>query len=64
MPKGKLLWRFRKGSESPAGVVLQCGCHYNCYDKAKLILKVCDTHLPLYNRFQTEGKMMYAKDLV
>ena len=62
--KRKLLWRFRKGSEGNQSIPLDCGCVYNCYDKNKMIFRVCPSHLPLYNRFQAEGKMMYARDLM
>ncbi len=39
MPKGGLLWRFRKISEANPIITLDCGCKYHCLDKEKILIR-------------------------
>ena len=65
--KNKLDWRFRKGSEADPIKSLECGCKYYVYDKAKTIIRHCETHLQehkktlegtIYESKTTPGKCM------
>ena len=42
MTKGRLLWRFRKGSKSNPVLTKECGCKSLCYDGT--IGRYCETH--------------------
>jgi hypothetical protein len=42
MPKGRLLWRARKKSESSRNNYLDCGCAYDCY--TGIYGRSCDYH--------------------
>jgi hypothetical protein len=44
MPKVKLAWRFRKGSESNPIAVKECGCKFWVYDGT--IVRHCAKHMP------------------
>ena len=45
MPKVKLAWRFRKGSESDPILSHPCGCKYYCYTGQ--IVRHCKEHMPI-----------------
>jgi hypothetical protein len=42
MPKVKLAWRFRKGSEANPILKKDCGCEYYVYDGT--VIRHCELH--------------------
>ena len=54
MPRGKLLWRARKGSLADPILTKACGCKYWCHDGT--VVRPCPEHDPMKGKRETAEK--------